>query len=192
MELTRRILNTIFWIAVTIGGIWLLVMSLGGGFPMSLSTSEATIKWDISYMGWELLDPTNGKLKIDFDNKKEGWACLKLDYRPDRKRPPGIYCTHFGFEALLQMKFWLKARNKCLIGVRLKDKKGELEFLVPVEVGTKWVHYTLKPDDYKQRSGYSGRLDTNRFSGYIEFRDMTRNPSFKENTLWLDTLYIHR
>jgi len=192
MEWTRRILNFIFWVAVTIGLIWVLIMSIGGGFPVSLSTSEATIKWDISYMGWELLNPTNGTLSIDFNEKKEGWGCLKFDYKPDRKRPPGVFCKHFGLEALLQLKFWAKAKNKCKVGVRLQDKKGELEFLVPVEVGTKWTHYTLKPDDFKNFAGYTGRMDSNRFGGYIEFRDITKNPSYKENTLWLDTLYIQR
>ncbi len=192
MEWTRRILNIIFWIAVSIGLVWLIVMSLGGGFPMSLNTSEATVKWDISYMGWELLNPTNGKLSIDFKEKKEGWGCLKFDYKPNRKRPPGIFCTHFGLESLLQLKFWLKAKNKCVIGVKLQDKKGELLFRVPVDVGTKWTHFTVKSDDFRIRAGYEGRLDTNRFGGYLEFHDMTKNPTFTENTLWLDTLYIQR
>ena len=159
---------------------------------MSFSTSEATIKWDISYMGWELLSPANGKLSIDFKEKKEGWGCLQFDYKPNKKKPPGIYCTHYGLESMLQMKFWLKAKNKCLIGVRLKDKKDEYEFIVPVEVGTKWIHYVVKSDDYKTHARYEGRLDTNRFGGYVEFRDMTKNPTFKENTLWLDTFYILR
>jgi len=51
MEMTRRFLNVIFLIAVTIGLIWALIMLVGGGFPVSLSTVNADVRFDRSRMG---------------------------------------------------------------------------------------------------------------------------------------------
>jgi hypothetical protein len=194
MEVTRRILNFIFWVALTIGLIWLFAMLLGGGFPVTLSTTEAKIRFDISRMGWESLRPDNGLMTITHEKKdiKEGWGSLQFDYRFDKKRPPGIYTKNYGLEGLMNLNLWMKAKHSCYIGLRLKDKRQELEFLIIKPVGTKWQKYVYLTNDFRLASGYGGRLDTNRFDGYIEFCDMTPRPSAETNTLWVDTVFITR
>ncbi|MDQ7821517.1 MAG: hypothetical protein RDV48_01845 [Candidatus Eremiobacteraeota bacterium] len=194
MEWTRRILNFIFWVAVTIGSIWLLIMFLGGGFPFTLSTTDADIRFDVSKMGWQSLLSDNGLMTITREKNmaKVGWGCLQFDYKFNRKRPPGFYTTNYGFESLISLKFWMKARNPCTVGVRLKDKQEEYEFLVPLQVGTKWHQYILSAQHFRDAANYRGKLDANRFGGYIEFRDMTARPPSKTNTLWIDQIEIRR
>jgi hypothetical protein len=194
METTRRILNFIFYVALTVGLIWLFAMLLGGGFPVSLSTTEHRVRFDISRMGWESLRPDNGIMTITHEKKdvKEGWGSLQFDYRFDKKKPPGIVSKNYGMEGLMNINLWMKAKNRCYIGIRLKDKRKELEFMVIEPVGTKWVNYTIMTRDFQAASGYTGRLDTNRFDGYLELCDVTPKPQTEQNTLWVDTILISR
>lgn len=194
METTRKILNTIFLIAVAIGLIWLLIMLLGGGFPVSLSTIEARIRFDVSKMGWKSNQPDNGLLTIthEKDKIKEGWGALQFDYKYNREKPPGVYTTNYGMEGLRNLKVWLKSKNPSIIGIRLKDKHKQYDFTYPVRVENKWRQISISHTDYKAAVGMKERLETTRFDGYLEFRDMTPHPSSKDNTLWIDTIEIYR
>jgi len=185
-------MNFIFYVALTIGLIWLFIMLLGGGFPFTLSNNEASVRFDVSRMGWNLLDLSNGVMTIAHDKKavKEGWGCLQFDYKYSSKKSPGVYSECYGFESFLQYYIWLRSRNECTIGLTLKDKKGEYDFTMPVRVGNKWVKVSLTPRDYQERVGHKGRLDYNRFAGYIAVRDITSRPTYSTNTIWVDTMYL--
>lgn len=194
MESTRKVLNFIFIVAVIIGSIWALVMFIGGGFPVSLSTVEARAKFDVSKMGWELLQPDNGVITITHEKPdiKEGWGALQFDYQFNSKKPPGITSTCYGFEGLRVLKFWAKAKYPCLIGVRLKDKHDQYNFQINFSVGTKWKLISCGSVDFKLAANMKERMEATRFGGYIDIRDVTPKPQHKENTLWIDDIWILR
>lgn len=194
METSRRILNIIFWIAVSIGLVWAFIMILGGGFPVALNTIEAQIRFDVSKWGWASKQLDNGLMTIDHEKAdvKEGWGCLQFDYKFNSKKPPAVYSDKYGFEGLRRISFWLRSKNPCIIGVRLDDKKNQYNFMVPIAVDSKWRKTMLAPADFKHAVGMKERLETTRFGGYIEFRDITPSPRTKENTLWVDTIVINR
>jgi hypothetical protein len=194
METTRRVLNLIFYIALTIGLIWFFVMLLGGGFPMNMSNNEATVRFDVARMGWDLLDPANGVMTINHEKgvPKEGWGCLQLDYKPSMRKTPGVFSTCYGFESFLSMNIWMKAKHECIIGLTLKDKMQQFDFTMPFRVTNKWARYDCNPTEFQNRVGFKGRMDYNRFAGYLAIRDITPRPNFSTNTLWVDTIKILR
>lgn len=193
METTRRILNAVFWVAVSAGLIWLAIMSFGGGFPVFMG-SNYTVKFDVSKWGWQSVDPSNGTIIITHEKNdiREGWGALQFSYKFNPKKRPGIYSTSYGFEGLTCIKVWMKSKNPCMIGLRLKDKKKELRFLVPLSVDKKWRHYTISQYDIRDSAGVKGKLETARLDGFIEFADISRPGGFSNNTIWIDHIEVFR
>jgi len=123
---------------------------------------------------------------------QEGWGALQFDYKFNREKPPGIYTTNYGLEGLISISCWMKSKYPCIIGLKLKDKKKKYNFMIPCRVKPEWRKYTYGKGDFKQSSGMKGRLETTRFDGHIEFRDVTPRPEHSNNILWIDQIEIRR
>lgn len=193
METFRKILNTLFWIVFISGTLVLLVLLIGGAFPISFNPSAQKIKFDIAYFGWEMTDPQNGELKIVHKKGlyKEGFGALQYDYRFRKSRHPGIKSTAIPVEGLTRFKLYMKAKKPGIWQVQIKRKSDNKVFHKNLRVGTKWKHYDFGYTAFLKDTGYSGKFSQVDLRPWIRIVQADI-PRYKENTVWIDGIELIR
>ena len=191
METVRKIINAIFWIVFIGGLLVLIVLLVGGAFPISINPSEQKIKFDITYWGWEPLDPKHSTMLIvhEKENVKEGFGALQFSYKKGRKRP-GIKTEKIPVEGLTRMKFYMKAQKPGYWQVQIMRKSDKRIFHKTFKVGKKWRHYNFGVMDFVHEAGYKGKFSQTDLRAWIRFIPV--NPIYKENTVWIDNIHLIR
>jgi len=191
METVRKIINVLFWI-VFIGGLaFLLILLIGGAFPINWGTSGQTVKFDVARIGWETNDPSNGTFTIvhDQQNIKEGWGALQYDYKYKEKPRPGFHSKAYTIEGLINLNFWMKARKPCIWRVQIQRKSDNKIFYRTFRIGTKWKEYNANIYEMRDEARYKGRFSKNDLKKWVNFVDIT-NQSSGANTIWIDNIVI--
>ena len=195
METTRKVINVIFMILVGGGLIFLLVLLIGGAFPINLGMGDQAVKFDIARIGWDPDDPGDFFTIVHEDNmKKKGWGALQFDYKyKDEGKYPGIHSTSYPMEAILRLSVWMKAKKPCIWQFRIKRKTDSKIFKVTFKVGKTWKKYTATISDFKEQTKHKGKFDKLDFRKWINLVDVTRGKKRGErNTVWIDDLIITR
>ncbi|MCE1245011.1 MAG: hypothetical protein LWY06_00035 [Firmicutes bacterium] len=190
MEATRKIIGILFWIVVVIGGIGLTIALVGGAFPINWGTGEQTVKFDLTYNGWESSDPMNGIMTIVHDEKKEGWGAMQFDYKYGDGKEPGFRSTVYDIEGAIITKFWMKAKKPCKWQLQYKRKSDGLVLKRTFNVGTNWKQYTVNTYDMKNEIRYTGKFSANELAKWINFVDISSRKEGESNTVWIDHVVI--
>lgn len=191
MEATRKIIGILFTIIIVVGGIGLTIALIGGAFPINWGTGEQTVKFDLTYTGWESIDPTNGLITVVHDNnKKVGWGAMQFDYKYMTDKEPGFKTTTYDVEGCIYMTFWMKAKKPCKWQVKFKRKSDNMVFRRTFSIGTNWKQYTVNPYDMRDEVRYTGKFSRNDFQKWMSFSDISTGKSGESNTVWVDHIVI--
>ena len=190
MEKFRNILDKVFIIMMILAVLALIIAGLGGAIPININPSEQIVKFDLAYMGWKVTDPTMGTLKIDHNEKSQGWGSLEYTYNVKSSARPSFYCDNVVIESIMQMSFFMKAKKPCVYSLQIKRKSNDKIMQKSFKVGTKWKEYKITQDDLKVAMRIKGKIPQNDFKKWIRFVDA--NPRYKSNTVWFDHFKIIR
>jgi len=194
METTRRVISTIFFILVICGLIFLMVLLVGGAFPISLGMGDQTVKFDLARIGWDPLNPADTFTIVHEDKfKKKGWGSLQFDYTYKEGKRPGIHSESYPIEGFYNISLYMKAKKPCVWQMRLKRKTDKKIFIFSFKVGKEWKKYTVSVYELKKTTKYKGKFDRLDFRKWIEFVDITpRKKTGERNTVWFDDIRIAR
>jgi len=169
----------------------LLILLIGGAFPINWGTSEQIVKFDVARIGWETNDPSNGTFTIvhDQQNIKKGWGALRYDYKYKEKLRPGFHSKAYAIEGLINLNFWMKARKPCIWRVQIQRKSDNKIFYRTFRIGTKWKEYNANIYEMRDEARYKGKFSKNDLKKWVNFVDIT-NQSSGENTIWIDNIVI--
>lgn len=193
MEATRRILNILFWVVFIAGLIFLAILLIGGAFPIQLGIGNQKVKFDLSRIGWDLNDPTNGTFTITHEpkEKKAGWGALRYDYSyKDGGKYPGFYSTSYNTEGILNVSFWMKSEKPSRWQVVLKRKSDQKIFTKTFHVGKSWKKYTANIYVMRDEVRHKGKFSIIDFQKWIQFRDISSYGRGTKNTIWIDDILI--
>lgn len=199
METVRKVLNTTFLIVVFVGLITLTILLIGGAFPININPSGQNVKFDITHWGWEVMDPSNGEIKITFEkqkpnnNVKQGWGALEYTYKVEKGSDinPGIVSESYSMEGLTGVNFWIKAKKPGKWRFQIQRKSDNRAFYRTFSVGKEWKNIAFGVYDLKLENKYKGKFTTTDFKPLIKI--MAVPPyRYDNNTVWIDNIEIRR
>lgn len=194
METTRKVVNVLFMIIVGGGLIFLLVLLIGGAFPINMGMGDQAVKFDVARIGWDPDDAADFFTIVHEDNlKKKGWGALQFDYKYKEGKYPGLHSTAYPMEGILSISVWMKAKNPCLWQIKIKRKSDGKVFKVTFKVDKTWKKHTFTASDFKEQTKHEGKFDRLDFAKWLNLVDVGENKRTGErNTVWIDDLVITR
>lgn len=190
MEKFRAILDKLFWIFAITGTIAFVIILMGGAIPVNVNPNEQKVKFDLAHIGWTPIDPKNGKLEIDKQEKNVGWGSMKFTYAVDRGHRPGFRCDNVVMESMSFVSFDMKAEKPTVFAMQIKRKSNGQVLHKAFMVGKKWKNYKITFDEIRHSMRIKDKIPPNDFQKWLTFVDI--NPRYDKNTVWFDNFTIIR